>query len=91
MMTREQFKKYLADKYDVTLVEANQSINMVFKSIPEVVAQGGLQIMGFGTFTSRKREAHLKRNPQNMERVFVEEQIRPVFKAGAGFKRTLNE
>lgn len=90
MMTKEQFKDYLAGKYSVTKVEAASAIEMVFDSIPEVTAQEGLQIMGFGSFTSRLKEEHMKRNPQTGESILVEAQNKPVFKAGVGFKRALN-
>lgn len=91
MMTKVKFKKYLSEKYNISQVLAEEVINIVFDSIPEVTAKEGLKILGFGIFTSKFKGGQKKRNPQNGESIFVPEHRSPVFKAGSEFRRVVNK
>lgn len=51
-----------------------------------VVAQGKVQITGFGTFEARDRKARMARNPQTGAAVHVPATRVPAFKAGQAFK-----
>ena len=61
--------------------------NAIVNEICSVVAQGDkVQIIGFGTFESRKREERQGRNPQTGESITIPERTVPVFRPGATFK-----
>ena len=47
-------------------------------------------LVGFGTFTAKKREAHTGRNPQTGEPVKIPARVVPGFKAGNKLKAALN-
>ncbi len=51
-----------------------------------VVADGKVQLTGFGTFEARDRKARIARNPQTGAEVKVPATRVPAFKAGKGFK-----
>ncbi len=45
-----------------------------------------VQVIGFGTFATRKREARKGRNPATREEITIPATTVPVFKAGKGLK-----
>ncbi len=47
---------------------AKTAVNGVFEEIGEALARGeDIRLPGFGTFTTRNRPAHTRRNPQTVE------------------------
>ena len=51
---------------------------------------GKVTLVGFGTFTAKKRDARTGRNPQTGETVKIEARVVPGFKAGSKLKDALN-
>ena len=49
-----------------------------------------VQLVGFGTFESRKREAREGKNPQTGEKIKIAACNSPAFKPGKGFKDYIN-
>ena len=45
-----------------------------------------MQLVGFGTFEAKKRNARIGRNPATKETIEIPESTAPVFKAGKAFK-----
>ena len=61
-------------------------------AIKATVADGGkVQLIGFGTFESKKREARQGRNPRTGKAVKIKAAVLPVFKAGKAFKDDVNK
>ena len=52
----------------------------------EVKKEGKVSLVGFGTFTAKKREARNGRNPQTGETVKIAARVVPGFKAGNKLK-----
>ena len=52
--------------------------------------EGKVTLVGFGTFTAKKRDARTGRNPQTGETVSIAARIAPSFKAGSKLKDALN-
>ena len=46
--------------------------------------------MGFGTFTTARREAGVARNPRTGEEIKTKASVTPKFKPAAAFKAALN-
>ncbi len=58
-MSRRKFIKYLAEKNNVTIVEAENAYNMVVDGIIDVVRLGTtLSLMNFGVFFLQKHSGH---------------------------------
>lgn len=71
----------------MTKKNAETVINAVFGAISEALAKGdSVQLIGFGTFTVRKRAARKARNPRTGETVNIKATKVPAFKAGKALK-----
>jgi len=77
----------IAEKSGLTKKDAEKALAAFTEAVTEAVkADDKVQIMGFGTFELRKREAHMGNNPRTGEKVQIEASNVPAFKAGKGFK-----
>ena len=50
-----------------------------------------IEIRGFGTFSTRKRETRIARNPKTGSTVDVDKKTVPFFKCSKGLRQKLNE
>ena len=67
--------------------EAEGAVDTVFETITEALAkEETVRIAGFGTFSTRHRDARTGRNPRTGERVTVPPSKIPAFKAGKGLR-----
>ena len=77
----------VSEKTDISKKDAEKVINAVFESMSEALAQGDkIQVIGFGTFEVRQREAREGRNPATGAKIQIPAVKVPVFKAGKGLK-----
>ncbi|MCR5790972.1 MAG: HU family DNA-binding protein [Lachnospiraceae bacterium] len=66
------------------------------KAITDTVAKtlkknDKVQLVGFGTFETKKRAARTGRNPQTGKEIKIKASVAPVFKAGKGLKDLVNK
>ncbi len=74
-------------KKDVELV-----VNTMLSQITEALAKGDeIQFMGFGTFSSRFKEASTGHNPRTGEKLAIAAKYVPTFKAGTNLREQVNE
>ena len=66
----------------------NAFVNTVSK---ELSKKGKVQLVGFGTFETRKRAARSGRNPRTGEKIKIKAATVPTFKAGAALKEKVNK
>ena len=72
--------------------DADLIVNTIFNEISEALARGDrVEIRGFGSFNTKKFEAHVGRNPKSGQKIPVEEKIKPVFKAGRELRKRINQ
>lgn len=91
-MNKTELVTSVAEKADMTKKDAEKAINAVFSSIEEALASDDkVQIIGFGTFEVKTREARKGRNPKSGMEITIPASKSPVFKAGKGFKDTVNK
>ncbi len=91
-MNKQELIKKVAQDAELTQKQAAAALESVMDSVKEAVAAGDkVQLIGFGTFESKKREAHTGRNPHTGEAVNIEASVLPVFKAGKAFKDAVNK
>ena len=68
------------------------AVTTILEQMTEELSNGGrVEIRGFGVFTSRKKPAHIGRNPQTGEQVSVPERYGLHFKAGKPLLESLNQ
>ncbi|KAB2837135.1 MAG: integration host factor subunit beta [Caedimonadaceae bacterium] len=91
-MTRSELVlKLLAQKPNLSMAQAEKSVDVLLEEIASALSKGlRVELRGFGVFLSRKRNSRLGRNPRTGTKVSVEEKIVPFFKAGKQLKERLN-
>ncbi len=91
-MKKTEFIALVAEKADCTKKDAEKALNAVIDSIEEVLVAGDkLQLMGFGTFETKKRPARTCRNPRTGEQMPVAAATVPAFKPGSQLKEKVNK
>ena len=92
-MNKTELVTAVAEKAEMTKKDAEKAINAIFASIEEALAKSDkekVQIIGFGTFEVRARQAREGRNPQNGESITIAASKSPAFKAGKQLKDKVN-
>ncbi len=90
-MTKTNLVEFIVEKTDLPKAEATKVLDAVLEGITEgLKKEGKVSLVGFGTFTSKKREARTGRNPLTGEEIKIAERMVPGFKAGNKLKDALN-
>ncbi|MCX7780285.1 MAG: HU family DNA-binding protein [Negativicutes bacterium] len=91
-MNKTELIASVAEKAGMTKKDAEKAINALFSSVEEALAkEDKVQIIGFGTFEVKTREARKGRNPQTGKEITIPASKTPVFKAGKGLKDAVNK
>ncbi len=91
MIKSEIIKKISEIFPDVPAKAIEESVNIVFDSITEIMSRGErVEIRGFGTFEGRRRRPRKARNPRARTTIDLPERIYPFFKASKGMIEYLN-
>ena len=81
-------------EYEITVYErvgAEGALNAFVDAVKDAVKKNDkVQLVGFGIFESRKREAREGKNPQTGEKIKIAACNSPAFKPGKGFKDYIN-
>ena len=82
------------------LIEKNQflskndvedSVSLILVTVSDTLAQGGrVELRGFGSFSTRKRNRRISRNPKTGKSILVQEKKHPYFRASKRLKEALN-
>ena len=71
--------------------DLEDSINLILQFISSTLEEANrVEIRNFGTFSARKREKRLSRNPKTGTSVLVEPKNHPYFRASKNLKESLN-
>ena len=91
MIRSELVQKLAEENPDLKHAEVEQIVEIFLNEITEKLAHGGrVELRGFGTFSTRAREARIGRNPRTGEPVKVEAKRVPHFKPGKEMRERLN-
>ena len=72
--------------------DLESSINLILQLISSTLGEANrVEIRNFGTFSARKREKRLSRNPKTGTSVLVEQKNHPYFRASKNLKESLNQ
>ena len=86
-MNKTELIDAVAKAADLKKKDAEAAVNAVFGAIEAELAKGGkVQLMGFGTFSVKKRAARTGRNPATGEAIKIKAAKLPAFSAGAALK-----
>ena len=91
-MNKTELVAAVAEQAALSKKDAEKAINAVVNSITNALVEGDkVQLVGFGTFEVRAREARTGKNPRTGEAIQIEASKAPAFKAGRGLKDALNK
>ncbi|CAA9512151.1 MAG: Integration host factor beta subunit [uncultured Sphingomonadaceae bacterium] len=91
MIRSELVAKLTEDNPHLTAKEIERVVLAIFDSISDQLSRGGrVELRGFGTFTTRSRDARTGRNPRTGEAVEVDAKRVPYFKPGKEMRQRLN-
>ena len=86
-MKKVELVASVAEKAGLSKKDAEKAVAAVLDSIVAAVAKGeAVQLVGFGTFEARAREARQGINPKTKEAITIAATTVPAFKAGQAFK-----
>ena len=90
-MNKAELVAAVAEKAEISKKDAEAAV----KAFTDVVAEelkkdGKVQLVGFGTFEARTRNARTGKNPRTNEPIKIPAATVPAFKAGKAFKDAVN-
>ena len=86
-MNKADLISAVAEKSGVTKKDATAVLAAIIETVETTLkAEDSVQIMGFGTFETRKRAARKGRNPQTGEEIEIPASVTPAFKPGKKLK-----
>ena len=87
-MTKAELAARVADKVCLTNRQAEAIINILFTCITEALREGDkVELRGFGSFRTRRRNARQGRNPRTGDAVQVPVKKAPFFRPGEDLRK----
>ncbi len=92
-MTKSELVEMIAEKQgSITRREAEVVVNTIFSAIGDALADGDrVELRGFGSFTTKHRNARIGRNPKTGESVHVPAKVVPHFKPGKELRERVDQ
>ncbi len=89
-MNKKQLIEAVAKEMDRSKAESDRAVNAVIESIKKGLKKDTVvQLIGFGSFTVKKRKARKGRNPKTGEPIKIKASKTVSFKPGKGLKERL--
>jgi len=89
-MNKTDLINNIAEKNGLTKRDVETVINGFLAEVTDALTNGDkVQLIGFGTFETRKRSGRVGRNPQTGEDINIPETTVPAFKAGNKLKEAI--
>ena len=86
-MNKVELIAQIAEKSGLSKKDAEKALAATVDAITEAVSNGDkVQLVGFGSFEVKQREALVGRNPKTKEAIEIPAARVPVFKAGRALK-----
>ena len=91
-MNKTELIAEVANKAGLSRKDGEKALGAVVETITEAVVKGDkVQLVGFGSFETKQREARTGRNPKTKETIEIPATRVPVFKAGKALKDAVAE
>jgi nucleoid DNA-binding protein len=88
-MNKAELIEYVAKRTKSTKRGAEEAVNATLEGIKKNVKKGGVQLVGFGSFTVVSRKGRMGRNPQTGEPIKIKPSKSVKFRPGKDFKSML--
>ena len=90
-MNKTELIGAIADNAELSKADAGRALEALIKVVKKALKSGDtVAIVGFGTFSVRKRAARQGRNPQTGDTIKIKASKNPAFKAGKALKDAVN-
>jgi DNA-binding protein HU-beta len=90
-MNKAELIDVVADNADLSKAAAGRALDSVITAITKALKKGDtVTLVGFGTFSVRKRSARIGRNPRTGDAIKIKASKAPGFKAGKALKDAIN-
>jgi DNA-binding protein HU-beta len=94
-VNKSELTSQLAERANLNRSQASKAIDALFSTDGGIISKalkGGekVQITGFGSFESRKRDARTGRNPRTGKQIKIAASTNAAFRAGKGLKDSLS-
>ncbi len=91
-MNKAELIAAVAQSADLTKKDAEAAVSAITETITKALCEGDkVQLVGFGTFEVRAREARTGKNPRTGEAIEIAASKVPAFKAGKALKDVVNK
>ena len=82
-MNKNELINAVAERANLTKKDSELAVSAMIEAITDALCEGDkVQLVGFGSFEVKKREARVGRNPKTKEAIEIPATKVPVFKAG---------
>ena len=86
-MNKAELVAAVAEKTALSKKDSEKAVNAAFEAITAALVGGDkVQLVGFGAFEVKERNARVGRNPKTKEEIRIPASKTPVFKAGKALK-----
>ncbi|MCR5576537.1 MAG: HU family DNA-binding protein [Oscillospiraceae bacterium] len=86
-MNKAELVAAVAEKAGLSKKDSEKAVNAALEAITAELSAGGkVQLVGFGSFETKKRDARVGRNPRTKEEIQIPASRVPAFKAGKALK-----
>ena len=90
-MNKADFIASVADAAELSKADAGRAVDAMVEAITKALKKGdSVTLVGFGTFSIRKRAARQGRNPRTGQPIKIKASKNPAFKAGKALKDAVN-
>ncbi|MBB3226886.1 DNA-binding protein HU-beta [Luteibacter sp. Sphag1AF] len=90
-MNKSELITAIAERSELTKADAGRALDALMEIVKDRLKHNeDVALVGFGTFTARKRAARTGRNPRTNEEIKINASNVPAFKAGKALKDHLN-
>lgn len=91
-MNKADLTKALAEKFELSNVKANDILSYILELMTNaLVKKDTVQLIGFGSFSVKKRKAREGRNPKTGETIKIPASLAVKFSVGKGLKDEVNK
>ena len=93
-MNKSELTQKLAERTNLSKADAAKAVDALFAADSGIISEAlrtgqKVQITGFGSFETRKREARTGRNPRTGKEIKIGASTSAAFRAGKGLKDSL--
>ena len=91
-MNKTELVTAIAENAELSKKDAEKALSATIAAITNAMVNGDkVQLVGFGTFEVRTRDARKGKNPRTGEEITIAASKVPAFKAGKALKDTVNK